>query len=1104
MGNRKKKLARKEGSDVCAKQDIPNLPNPPLADIENATIEDIDDQTARMAEDYERLKAQLDEQNLKLEHLTQRRTTQQALSNPNASSINRMFSKETSGLYIYKGSRTCCLDASSKACTSNIVQSHGRCKHDFCARAYSTGISGRELDTLQWYDMRVQFEKTLRMKDALLKQRDVELVRIKHDEDEEQARAARRANKKDNSGSSYRPASTTRKGLDELVCPQDLATIIFESRMTMMQIHKYNIFIGARQRTMEELAKCSDVGSMARLQKSTSESSGDALEKQLRSAQIRSESLKKDVERYTMKIEEAVRASRIVADWQRGEDNFVMHLDSIDSNARELCALVTGLLTDLGMPVEMIGNIQHAQSALGHIMQQPVSAKSAKVQKTLDHIKDVINNSRTRSGRSTASSPNAASYTPMPTSSGDLRNRIISHSVKYGESAVFATEVYSELIHIEDAALIEIHDGYQSLIAFPDKLAEFLENVKEKAVATSPKPEITGKMLDILVSTWYDMSKGFAILTNLDELSDQALLAEISGLVFARAERKVEWLRGAFLATEAMLDAVSIRPLHARVTNALQRVQKSVQERTTAGRNVTVLPKRPQEPALTSARTVESISRPQILPASRLETEEINSGSATDVAHKGKNMAVTTPVILTTSLVPGPARRKLLPRGERHQNPDDTLEATAKVAGMGTNLAKKMSDFCVLRQKVYERAGLALSPEATYYMNQIKRFAYEPGILARNHRDCECPPCIARRTKSADKTSKFTEGFSDTFSNAFEVTIDGRAVEEDELLGYGGATVQRIRSIASGEASLEYICWIAHKVGEEADKVEAAGEDWGSLLERFENFFTYHAEIPLELELALEVVKGEILPPPDYREFYPSEQWPIIDEIFAIMGRIEAQQLKFENGTDDWELTRPMVPKPLNLRRDRLDLVGKIESAETTTETLALGEKQLCSARDPQTPAKQTETERLRSDRNQNQRQALQAQINSTRESHETNATLPPEFLGPAIQTRFNAYNAAAWPIINYISTLTEDKLKPEEDLRLVIAVKVQMQHLDCVRMLQLVAEFRGWDATTTQMKEHLDRWGFREDDEGHYPDFWDSATSLSDDEDEERGRNAE
>ena len=329
-------------------------------------------------------------------------------------------------------------------------------------------------------------------------------------------------------------------------------------------------------------------------------------------------------------------------------------------------------------------------------------------------------------------------------------------------------------------------------------------------------------------------------------------------------------------------------------------------------------------------------------------------------------------------------------------------------------------------------------------------------------------------------------------------------MEEDELLGYGGATVQRIRSIASGEASLEYICWIAHKVGEEADKVEAAGEDWGSLLECFENFFTYHAEVPLELELALEVVKGEILPPPDYREFYPSEQWPIIDEIFAIMGRIEAQQLKFENGTDDWELTRPMVPKPLNLRRDRLDLVGKIESAETTTETLALGEKQLCSARDPQTPAKQTETERLRSDRNQNQRQALQAQINSTRESHETNATLPPEFLGPAIQSRFNAYNAAAWPIINYISTLTEDKLKPEEDLRLVIAVKVQMQHLDCVRMLQLVAEFRGWDATTTQMKEHLDRWGFREDDEGHYPDFWDSATSLSDDEDEERGRNAE
>lgn len=1341
MGSRKRKLAREGGSEVGAKLDAPNLPNPSLANIAEATIEDIDEQNSRMTHDYERLKTQLDEKNLELEHLTQRRTTQQALSNPSANNINRMFSMEPSGLYVYKGSRTCCLDANSKLSTSNTVQSDGRCKHDICARAYSTGISWRELDTLQWYDLRVHCEKTPRMKDALVKQRDVELMRIKHYEDEEQAKAARRANKRETSNSSQRLASAPTRSSDEQVGPQDLAATIFRSRMTMMQIHKYNIFVGVRQRSMAELAKCDDVARMAKSHQSTNMAGGDDLEGQLRQAQIRSESLKKHVEWYTKKIEEAARASSTVADWLRADLNSEMYLDSNDSNGKELCALVTGLLTDFGMPVASIRNIEHAQSALGHIMQQPAIMRSASVQKTLDQIRNLIGNSRVGSERSTASSSNAASYSPMPTSSGNFRNRIITHLIKDGGSAVFKTEVYSELIQIEDAALIEIHDGYQSLMASPDRLARFLESVKEKATATSPVPEITEKMLDILVSTWYDMSKGFAILTNLDELSDQLLLAKISGLVFARAEKKVEWLNDAFVATKAMLEAVSLHPLHTRITNALKRVQKSVQERTMAARNVTALPGKPHETALTAASTLGCIPQSQIprhlachfgeaaavdiatgsvkplsaheqsivdivelysaetasrynlylfhhqycpgcatlritqllaalfvkgpqriseivealaasrlevpgndgaskaagmalvsqawmntvscgvkyvtrmvnalivefgvsstpekraslfgeilivrvmhvvlgteaalskslsslpttkataaersmfgsiikeflddsrfecpafnketssrstssarpeesrrsrptarnaatplpLQASRLEVEGVNPELATAITSEVKNSEEVIPITITASIVPGPARRKLLPSGERHQSLYDTLEASAKIAGMGTDLARKMSDFCDLQQKVYKRAGMALPPEAASYLNHIKRFAYmghkKP---AQGCYDCECPPCMARKTKAVDKSSKFIEGFPDTFSNELEATIDGRAIENDELLGYGGATVDRIRSIANGEASLEYICWVAHKVGEEADKAEAAGEDWGLLLERFENYFMYHAEIPLELELALENVKGDILPPPDYREFYPSEQWPLIDEVYAIMERIESRQLKFENGTDKWKLITSMVPKPLNLRTDRLDAVSKVESAETTNEALSSGEKQLCSSGVPQKAEKQTAIELLRSDKKQYQSQALQAQIESARESQESHTMLAPALIEPAIQKRFNAYNAAAWPIMRYMSTLTEDNFKPKEDFRLAVAVKVQMQHLDCVRMLQLVAEFRGWHATSTQMKEHLDYWGFQEDSEGHYPNFWCGDTLPSENGNEEAGHDAE
>jgi len=123
MGSRKRKLAREGGSEVGAKLDAPDLPNPSLANIAEATIEDIDEQTSRMTHDYERLKTQLDEKNLELEHLTQRRTTQQALSNPSANNINKWFSMEPSGLYIYRGSFcTFMLRTSTRASLSSLLR----------------------------------------------------------------------------------------------------------------------------------------------------------------------------------------------------------------------------------------------------------------------------------------------------------------------------------------------------------------------------------------------------------------------------------------------------------------------------------------------------------------------------------------------------------------------------------------------------------------------------------------------------------------------------------------------------------------------------------------------------------------------------------------------------------------------------------------------------------------------------------------------------------------------------------------------------------------------------------------------------------------------
>jgi hypothetical protein len=1316
MGNSKRVPAREEVNDATAE---PDPLGRPASNENHTTIESSEEKNARVAEEYIRIKLELDNENVKLQLLTQQRTTQQALSNPNAASIGSMFATNTLGLYMYRGSQLCCLNASLQPCISGTVLNDTRCKHEVCARATSTGLSWKELDTIKWYDMRIRYERTDRMKGALMKQRDVELVRVKQLEDEEYARTARRFNKREASHSIKRPAAATEQEGDGQFGPQDLDTVVFESRMSMMQIQKYNIFVGVRQQSMADIAKCSDIVSMAILQKTTPGLNTARLEEQLRQAQIRTNTLEKNVIRYGEKIAEAAQASNAIAVWQRSNLEFDLDLEGTDPHLKELCDLVKELLTHLGMPVETIDDIERAEAALAHIMSQPVSDISLKVQESLDHIKEVILRFRVRSDEMRASEPNTASYQPMPASSGDLRNRIIQASVNQGRGAGIYSETYSQLIQIEDEAVLKVHAGYQGLLASPVKLVSFLDNIKATAVAKSPVPGITEAMLDIMKSTWSDMSKGHALLGKLDELSDQILVANISGLVFARAEKKVEWLMAAFTAIEAMMEAVNVEPLPARVTHALQRVQTSVQARTKASMEVAIASKKAHEttpisggilanvaqdvppvavdsstnlavdrdPPLTvheqsivdtseyytagtasryasylfqrkycpgcatlriaqlfavlltrnpqqMDRLVAALSaghstatgdhalkafteapKPELTPKMWMYTVACGVRYITDLFHalgsdvdidpaserkvpifsemvclvvEGvvvgsyaeqmlnlENSSISTPetaliikkfsqdsrfacaafqnsscsqytadpeesrspqtsmsstVIqpilevskpegghdisskslppsslqeksnaLTTEIMPGPTRRRLLPRGERHQSQDDNLEAAVKIAGMGLIPARKMSDFYTLLENSYNRAGLPVPSEVQYVSKQLKMIGYgRPITPKQDHIDCHCLPCIAKRVNSATKTSKFVEDFSDAYDKDFEVTIDGRAVTDDELLSYTGATVERIRSIPNGEATLEYTCWVAHQVGEAANIAEIASEELTKPVERFEEFFSYYAPIPLELDLALEVVKGNIWRSPECRDLFPSEQWPLVDDILAIMGRIGVKQLTFANGTNDWLFTESMVPEPLTLRKDRPEHDGKVNSElNITSEAPPVAAKPFLFAEEPQKSQEEVEKERLQTERDYRQTERIQAEIETIRQVDETTAPSAPSTTEIDLQRRFSAFNLSAKPLIEYMGTILHDDTNFETDFRFAIAVRVQTQHLDCVRMMQLVAESKGWDETAAKMKEHLDEWRFQEDEEGHYPDMW-AGEEIGDDEDED------
>ena len=71
------------------------------------------------------------------------------------------------------------------------------CGHEICARAKFKGITWWELDTIKYYDVRINAERTERKKNALRKQRDIELIKVKKEEDEEAAQKARRTSSTD-------------------------------------------------------------------------------------------------------------------------------------------------------------------------------------------------------------------------------------------------------------------------------------------------------------------------------------------------------------------------------------------------------------------------------------------------------------------------------------------------------------------------------------------------------------------------------------------------------------------------------------------------------------------------------------------------------------------------------------------------------------------------------------------------------------------------------------------------------------------------------------------------------------------------------------------
>lgn len=158
---------------------------------------DLDGLTEEHLEEYTKLlleRARLEKEKEELEKKSARYQAERALLNEDSATFDRLFKLELGGEYRFSRDDLCCLDlADDHTPVQHSKGSRRGCQHEICARAKSKGVSWREMDTLRLYRTRITAEKSQRMKNALRKQRDGDLTRVKREDEEEGALRSRRS-----------------------------------------------------------------------------------------------------------------------------------------------------------------------------------------------------------------------------------------------------------------------------------------------------------------------------------------------------------------------------------------------------------------------------------------------------------------------------------------------------------------------------------------------------------------------------------------------------------------------------------------------------------------------------------------------------------------------------------------------------------------------------------------------------------------------------------------------------------------------------------------------------------------------------------------------
>ncbi|KIW49446.1 hypothetical protein PV05_11124 [Exophiala xenobiotica] len=177
-------------------------------------------------------RARLETEKIELEQKSSRHQTQRALLDKSDTPVNNYFIGPSGGDQKFVGTYSCCLDGDLETTPEKASARKHACRHEICRRAKTVGVSWMEMDTIKYYQTRIKSEKSERMQNALRKQRDIELSRVKKEDDEHTSRERKcvlpdkgmaNSNKGSHSGKADRLGSVKQATLDMLASQDALS-----------------------------------------------------------------------------------------------------------------------------------------------------------------------------------------------------------------------------------------------------------------------------------------------------------------------------------------------------------------------------------------------------------------------------------------------------------------------------------------------------------------------------------------------------------------------------------------------------------------------------------------------------------------------------------------------------------------------------------------------------------------------------------------------------------------------------------------------------------------------------------------------------------------